>query len=322
MVEMNATTEEIGKSAKQSAELAKYVKDAANEGRVAVSGTVEGMRKIQVAIDEAKLALGELADRSEEIGEIVRVIDEIAGQTNLLALNAAIIAAQAGERGKGFAVVADRIRDLSGGTSVSTDEIRTLIQNVQRAVERAAEQMTISSDRVFDGVALTARAEQTLDKILDMTSRSTNSIAEIARATDEQSRGSAAATAAIEEVTKMVQQTASATQQQSQTARKVGEQTSMVRDYTKHLKRAMSEQETGSRAISRAMENIMGLVQNVLESTSVLATESSAIVKAMEVVRQGSREASFGVTDLNQMANTLSQESTLRSEARRVGEEF
>src|SRR5438445_4461720 len=322
MVEMNATTEEIGKSAKQSAELAKYVKDAANEGRVAVSGTVEGMRKIQVAIDEAKLALGELADRSEEIGEIVRVIDEIAGQTNLLALNAAIIAAQAGERGKGFAVVADEIRDLSERTSVSTDEIRTLIQNVQRAVDRAAEQMTISSDRVFDGVALTARAEQTLDKILDMTSRSTNSIAEIARATEEQTRGSAAATAAIEEVTKMVQQTATATQQQSQTSRKIGEQASMVRDYTKHLKRAMGEQETGSRSISRAMQNIMGLVQNVLESTSVLATESSAIVKSMSVVAQGSREASFGVTDLNQMANTLSHEATLRSEARRVGEEF
>jgi methyl-accepting chemotaxis protein/ABC-type transport system substrate-binding protein len=311
MVEMNATTEEIGKSAKQSAELARYVKDAANDGRVAVSGTVEGMRKIQVAVDEAKVALGELANRSQEIGEIVRVIDEIAGQTNLLALNAAIIAAQAGERGKGFAVVADEIRDLSERTSVSTDEIRTLIQNVQRAVDRAAEQMTISSDRVFDGVALTARAEQTLDKILDMTARSTNSIAEIARATDEQSRGSKAATAAIEEVTKMVQQTASATQQQSQTARKVGEQTSMVRDYTKHLKRAMSEQETGSRAISRAMENIMGLVQNVLESTSVLATESSAIVKSMGVIQQATRESNVSIGDLNQMANTLSQESAL-----------
>ena len=311
MVEMNATTEEIGKSAKQSAELARFVKEAANEGRVAVSGTVEGMRKIQVAVDEAKVVLGELGNRSQEIGEIVRVIDEIAGQTNLLALNAAIIAAQAGERGKGFAVVADEIRDLSERTSVSTDEIRTLIQNVQRAVERAAEQMTISSDRVSDGVGLTARAEQTLDKILEITARSTNSIAEIARATEEQSRGSAAATAAIEEVTKMVQQTASATQQQSQTARKVGEQTSMVRDYTKHLKRAMSEQETGSRAISRAMENIMGLVQTVLESTSVLATESSAIVKAMGVIQQATRESNVSIGDLNQMANSLSHESTL-----------
>src|ERR1051326_4088354 len=189
MVEMNATTDEIGKSAKQSAELARYVKDAANEGREAVGGTVGGMRKIQQAVEEAKIALGDLAERSQEIGEIVRVIDEIAGQTNLLALNAAIIAAQAGERGKGFAVVADEIRDLSERTSVSTDEIRTLIENVQRGVARAAEQMNISADRVSDGVGLTARASQVLEKILDLTDRS-NSISEIARATEEQTRGS------------------------------------------------------------------------------------------------------------------------------------
>src|SRR5439155_11557459 len=94
MVEMNATTDEIGKSAKQSTELARYVKDAANEGRDAVTSSVDGMRRIQQAVEEAKLALGELGERSKEIGEIVRVIDEIAGQTNLLALNAAIIAAQ------------------------------------------------------------------------------------------------------------------------------------------------------------------------------------------------------------------------------------
>jgi methyl-accepting chemotaxis protein/ABC-type transport system substrate-binding protein len=311
MIEMNATTEQIGKSAKSSAELARYVKDAANEGRSAVSGTVEGMRKIQESVEEAKLALTELADRSEEIGEIVRVIDEIAGQTNLLALNAAIIAAQAGERGKGFAVVADEIRDLSERTSVSTDEIRTLISNVQRAVMRAAEQMNLGAERVGDGVTLTARAEQVLEKILELTARSTSSIGEIARATDEQARGSASATAAIEEVTKMVQQTATATQQQSQTARKVGEQATVVRDYTKHLKRAMSEQESGSRAISRAMENVMQLVQSVLESTSILATESAAIVKAMAVIQLATRESNISISDLNQMAGTLSQESSL-----------
>jgi methyl-accepting chemotaxis protein/ABC-type transport system substrate-binding protein len=311
MVQMNATTEEIGRSAKQSSELARYVKDAASEGRQAVGGTVDGMRKIQQSVEEAKAALTELADRSQEIGEIVRVIDDIAGQTNLLALNAAIIAAQAGERGKGFAVVADEIRDLSERTSVSTDEIRTLIQNVQRSVERASEQMTLSADRVGDGVILTERASQVLDKILDMTDRSTNSIQEIARATEEQARGTAAATSAIEEVTKMVQQTATATQQQSQTSRKIGEQAATVQDYTKHLKRAMTEQESGSKSISKAMENIMGLVQNVLEATSVLAAESSAIVKSMDVVSLGSRESSFGVGELNQMAGTLSQESAL-----------
>jgi methyl-accepting chemotaxis protein/ABC-type transport system substrate-binding protein len=311
MIEMNATTEEIRNSARQSSELARYVTDAANEGRSAVEGTVDGMRKIQVSVEEAKGALTDLAERSQEIGDIIRVIDEIAGQTNLLALNAAIIAAQAGERGRGFAVVADEIRDLSERTSVSTEEIRTLIQNVQKGVSNAADQMTLSADRVSDGVTLTARAAQVLDKILDLTDRSTSSISEIARATEEMARGSAIATTAIEEVTKMVQQTATATQQQSQTSRKIGEQTSVVRDYTKHLERAMAEQETGSRAISRAMENIMGLVQTVLESTSILAAESSAIVKSMDIIKQGSRESSFGVTDLNQMANTLAHEATL-----------
>ncbi len=311
MVEMNATTEEIGKSARQSAELATSVRGAATEGRQAVSGTAEGMRRIQSAVEEAKSALFELAERSEEIGEIVRVIDEIAGQTNLLALNAAIIAAQAGDRGRGFAVVADEIRDLSERTSVSTDEIRTLITNVQRAVSRAAEQMSMSAERVSDGVGLTTRAEDVLDKILDLTAKSTTSISEIARATEEQARGTAAATTAIEEVTKMVQQTATATQQQSQTSRKIGQQASNVRDTTKHLKRAMTEQEGGSRSISRAMQNIMTLVQSVHESTSVLATESATIVHAMSVVEQATRESNVGVGDLNQMANTLSHESSL-----------
>jgi len=311
MVQMNATTEEIGNSARKSSELARYVMEAANEGRDAVRGTVDGMRKIQSSVEESKVSLGSLGERSEEIGEIVRVIDEIAGQTNLLALNAAIIAAQAGERGKGFAVVADEIRDLSERTSSSTDEIRTLIQNVQRGVQSSIEQMTSSSERVTDGVALTDRAERVLDKILELTERSTSSISEIARATEEQIRGSQATTQAIEEVTKMVQQTATATQQQSQTSTKLGEQAATVRDYTKHLKRAMEEQESGSRAIGQAMENIMTAVSAVLESVSVLSTESSAIVSAVDVVEQGSRESNFSVSDLNQMANTLRHESTL-----------
>jgi len=311
MVEMNATTEEIGKSARQSSELARSVKEAASEGRQAVSGTVEGMRRIESAVHEAKSALSELAERSEEIGEIVQVIDGITGQTNLLALNAAIIAAQAGERGKAFGVVADEIRDLSERTSVSTDEIRTLIGNVQRSIDRASEQMTIGADRVADGVGLTARAETVLGKILELTERSTNSIAEIARATGEQARGSAAITTAIEDITKMVQQTAAATQQQSQTSRKVGEQAATVRDTTKHLKRATSEQETGSRAIGRAMQNIMSLVQRVHESIAVLGSESAAIVHSMAVIEQATRETNVSIGDLNQMANTLTHESAL-----------
>ncbi|HUP65530.1 MAG TPA: ABC transporter substrate-binding protein [Thermoanaerobaculia bacterium] len=311
MVQMNATTNEIGRSARQSSAMARDVRDAATEGRDAVQGTVSGMRKIEESVREATVALGVLASRSEEIGEIIRVIDEITAQTNLLALNAAIIAAQAGERGKGFAVVADEIRDLSERTSVSTEEIRTLVRNVQKGIASAAEQMNVSASRVGVGVELTATAEQKLERILELTDRSLHSISEIARATDEQIRGSQAATEAIEEVTKMVQQTASATQQQSATSRELGEQAAVVRDYTGHLRRAMEEQESGSRSISRAMENIMTAVSHVTESTAVLGTESAAIVQSMKSIEHGTRESNFVVADLNQMANSLRHESSL-----------
>ena len=311
MVEMNASSEQIGNSARQSSKLAASVKDAASEGRQAVSGTVEGMRRIESAMVEAAGALTELGDRSQEIGEIVRVIDEIAGQTNLLALNAAIIAAQAGDRGRGFAVVADEIRELSERTSVSTDEIRTLIQNVQQAIARANEQMAMSARRVAEGVGLTQRAEEVLEKILELTARSTMSIAEIARATQEQARGSGAATKAIEEVTKMIQQTAAATQQQSQTSTKIGEQAATVRDTTHHLKRAVAEQQSGSTAIAGAMENIMALVQDVHQSTAILVAESAAIVQAMGVIQEAARQGDVSIADLNQMSNTLHQDSTL-----------
>ena len=87
------------------------------------------MRRIQHSVGEAKGALYELAERSEEIGEIVRVIDEIAGQTNLLALNAAIIAAQAGDKGRGFGVVERRGREVRfrGGWKGRHDFAQNLI---------------------------------------------------------------------------------------------------------------------------------------------------------------------------------------------------
>lgn len=311
MVQMNATTEEIGRSARRSFDLARSVTEAATEGRVAVLGTVDGMRKIENAVDEAKEALNILISRSEEIGEIVRVIGDVAGQTNLLALNAAILAAQAGDRGKGFAVVADEIRNLSERTSVSAGEIRTVIENVRHGVQRATVQMTISAERVTEGAGLTARAEQVLEKIIDLTERSRESISEIARATEEQSRGSQSITQAIEEVTKMVQQTAAATQEQSRTSVTIGEQATMVRDYTKHLRRAMEEQESGSQSISHAMENILSAVTTVAQSTGVLRSESVSVIRSMQIIEEGKQESDSAVADLNHLADTLRHESSL-----------
>jgi methyl-accepting chemotaxis protein len=131
--QISSSVKEVEQSAKESAMLSeKVMKEASTYGMSSIEKTIQGMNEIKASVEKTADYITKLGGRSEEIGTILNVIDEITDQTTLLALNAAILAAQAGEHGKGFSVVADEIKNLAERTSVSTQEIATLIQSVQR----------------------------------------------------------------------------------------------------------------------------------------------------------------------------------------------
>jgi methyl-accepting chemotaxis protein len=152
-------SEEVAKAAEDS-------RTAAIAGQEAVSQAVASMESIANAVDRASHTVDQLGNYSQQIGDIVKVIDDIAAQTNLLALNAAIEAARAGEQGRGFAVVADNVRQLAERSSNSTKEIAALITRVQNGTEEAVEAMGLGVRDVEQGREITSRAGQALESII------------------------------------------------------------------------------------------------------------------------------------------------------------
>ncbi len=138
---------------------------AAREGTGVVKDVEEGMSKIAAHVQSAAQTIDKLGKSSDEIEEIISVIDDIADQTNLLALNAAIEAARAGEQGRGFAVVAESVRNLAEKTQKATKEIVVMIKNLQAETSGAVHSMEGGTKEVETGVGMAAKAGQTLERI-------------------------------------------------------------------------------------------------------------------------------------------------------------
>ena len=147
-----------------------------------------------------------LGQRSQEIGEIVRVIEDIADQTNLLALNAAIEAARAGEQGRGFAVVADEVRKLAERTGKATKEIAEVIETVQVGTSEAVNSMEAGTAEAQNGMQLAQNAGERLKEIVDGVSRVAGMIQQIAGSTEEQSQVSDQIARSIQTVAGLSQQ--------------------------------------------------------------------------------------------------------------------
>jgi methyl-accepting chemotaxis protein len=214
--EMTKTIFETSKNTSAAAQASKSAGNFAKEGGKAVKETIEGMNRIAEVVTQSAVTVQELGKNSDQIGEIVQVIDDIADQTNLLALNAAIEAARAGEQGRGFAVVADEVRKLAERTTKATKEIATMISQIQSDTAQAVKVMHSGKSEVEKGKLLAEKAGGSIDDIILGADKVADIITQVAAASEEQSSASEQIGKNIEAINQVTQETAGGIQQIAQ----------------------------------------------------------------------------------------------------------
>ncbi len=215
----NALVEMEG-TAIQSAEVAQKSVQLAAKGGEAVRRTIHGMDNIREQIQETSKRIKRLGESSQEIGNIVELIEDIADQTNILALNAAMQAAMAGEAGRGFAVVADEVQRLAERSANATKQIEALVQTIQADTKEAVNSMEASTSEVVSGAGLAedaGAALQEIEKVSQEIAEIITRLAESAQAESAQARQLDDTMGVIQEIT---QQTTEGTQN---TAEAIGE---------------------------------------------------------------------------------------------------
>lgn len=211
--EMSATANEMARNAQVMAQTAQELSGTAMKGGEVVSNSMRGMEAVASTMQVSAERIQALGQRSQEIGEIIRVIEDIADQTNLLALNAAIEAARAGEQGRGFAVVADEVRKLAERTGKATKEIAGVIETVQAGTKEAVASMEAGTTEVQSGMNLVNEAGARLNEIVDGVQKVTNMVQQLAGSIDEQTQATEQIAGGIHAVAGLSQQNENSVEQ-------------------------------------------------------------------------------------------------------------
>jgi twitching motility protein PilJ len=220
---------EVAERAVDSAAVAQSSVEVAHKGGEAVRQTIHGMERIREQIQDTSKRLKRLGESSQEIGDIVGLITDIADQTNILALNAAIQAAMAGEAGRGFAVVADEVQRLAERVGNATKQIETLVKTIQSDTQEAMLSMEQTTTNVVGGAQVAENAGRSLEEIETVSATLAQRIHAIAQAAREQLEEAARIRETMHTISEQTTNTAQDAQEAAQEIGKLNELASELR---------------------------------------------------------------------------------------------
>jgi methyl-accepting chemotaxis protein len=249
--QMVASIQRVADTARVLLDISQKSREEVQSGITTMEKATNGLNRINTAIDASAGIISDLGQKTDDIGKIVEVIDDLAEQTNLLALNAAIEAARAGEHGLGFAVVADEVRKLAEKSAQSTREISELISGIQKEARKAVENMEKSTTIVDEGLSLGTDLGSALKKISNV----------------------------VTEVYKFAQEIGAATNEQSNGSTQIAKATGRLNEITHEINSAVEEQASGAQAVVRAMEKMRELTQRSTSGSTELAASSEQMSK-------------------------------------------
>jgi len=228
--QMAASIEEVAGNAERSSDVARHSVDVAHKGGDAVRRTIAGMNTIRETIQETSKRIKRLGESSQEIGNIVELINDIADQTNILALNASIQASMAGEAGRGFAVVADEVQRLAERSTNATKQIEVLVRTIQADTNEAVVSMERSTTDVVGGALLAENAGAALEEIEQVSNQIASLVHNISDSSREQAKAADAVTRNTESLQKINSETATSTAETTDAIRKLAELAAQLRE--------------------------------------------------------------------------------------------
>lgn len=265
VAQMVASVEEISGNAERCSDVAHHAVDVAHKGGEAVRRTIDGMNTIRETIQDTAKRIKRLGESSQEIGNIVELIEEIAEQTNILALNASIEASRAGEASRGFAVVADEVQKLAERSSNATRKIEVLVSTIQSDTNEAVISMERSTTDVVGGALLAENAGAALDEIEQVSHQIASLVQNISSSAHDQTSVSNAIDKNMRVLREISSKASQSTAATSSAISKLSELASQLRKTVSGFKLPDNVTGTGVLSQARVAESLAQAEQDVSE---------------------------------------------------------